>query len=237
MKKLIKLMLIIGALATLSSEASLLGHIYSLVLGRQDLDKENTQVVESALKAYNINHKVLIKKMGSFPSSAVRIPLASFTMSGIWFDQDFLNSCTPEQKEWDVFHEAAHYKLNHHAKLLGMGALSLGAIALTVYTGCNMVDATPSIKLILAAALGLSTSWVAVKKVLQSYVRQQEQEADEYAAKTLQQIGKIDTVKKHIESLEKNSNTTDIDDIYHPSSKKQIAYIHKIIQQTDSQKS
>lgn len=230
MKKiLLSLILVFLFTKPIYAEPSLIAKLYCSVLGNKDASKEYREKVYQVLKQHGVNkpEDVPVKQMNGIGPAFARLELSSFTAFGIWLDENFLDICTDEQKDFHIYHEVSHYVKYHHQKILALSACLLTLIA-TGFTKLNRFcsssdNITRYSVLTGATAFTLLTSYL---YLLPNIVKRQEKEADILAAKALINAGKSQVVDNHIENLKKYINSPD--DIWWYSNKEQIKYLEDI---------
>ena len=214
----------------LTPQTSIISKIYCCVLGNSDASEKYKQKTFQALKSLGIKNvqNIPIKKMNGVGPKFARIDLSSFTAFGIWIDEKFLNTCSKEEIEFNIYHEASHYICKHHQKnlLTCMSLLTLltvGSIKLNHYLNTKKLLHKYAI-LTTTNILSLIGSYL---YILPTIVKTQEKQADLIAAKTLINSGKGRIVEKYIQILKKN-NLSKENTIWWYSNKEQIEYLENI---------
>lgn len=208
MKKFIFLLLFTVSTHVITGQ-SLLQNLYCTILGTVDIKAEYKAEVHEALRAYGIKNPedIPVKQMNAVGPLVAITPLSSFTAFGIWFDQNYLDACCPEERTFKFYHEAAHYAQHHHQKLLVTEAIItvLSSVGLCMVndilkrTKCsNQISSMLAASLITATAVYLG--------ITPYFVKQQEKEADIVACKKLQSLDKQHIVKAHSDSLAAKSS-------------------------------
>jgi len=84
---------------------------YGTVLGNKEASDQYKEIVRTALEQMGVENieQVPIKKMNSVASYLVGDELFSFTMFGIWLNEDLLATCDEAERTFILYHEAAHY--------------------------------------------------------------------------------------------------------------------------------
>lgn len=196
------LSLFIASSSFVSSSASFLEHSYCRFLGSTDASAQYQTIIRQALYLLDVPNAqtVAIKKMGNFTPSIFGSSLYSFTACGIWINEQLLNECSPAERTFALYHEAAHYALNHHrhVALRCLPLPFLMAALITLGTKCS----SSLVKQIAASlALGSATAYTFDAFVLHPLVMDQEQEADLAAAKILRDHGKGSVVDEYVAEL------------------------------------
>ncbi len=207
MKKFLCLFIIL--LTSPISSQSFITKIYCTILGNNDVKQEYRELAHRALKDFGITEpeKVSIKKMNNVGSIIALMPVSSFTAFGIWLDEKYLDSCTKEQRTFQIYHEAAHYACKHHQGLLAVGTGMVLAIPALLYlhnkldNQCNHHNRATTLGIGAAAGLALFSG------MLPFLVKQQEKQADLEAAKKLRELNKAAIVEAYLGKLDQsNSN-------------------------------
>lgn len=178
---------------------SMVSQAYAYILGNQDLKQEYRVVVDQALADFGVNYpeQVLVKQMSPVGSCIAGLPLSSFTACGIWFNQEHLDSCTPDQIKFQVYHEVAHYVKNHHPQLV---------TSVVGWFIANVVGLKAASKDNTLFAIGYGVCAVLLSgKLLVYLVKNQEKEADVVAACKLRSVGQDKVVQAHVHALQEQS--------------------------------
>lgn len=229
MKKFLFAIALVCFIYPLSAQ-SIIPKIYCTVLGNTDLKQEYKEQVFKALKDMGVEHPetIAIKKMNRVGSILALMPVSSFTAFGIWFDEKYLDSCSQEKRIFEIYHEAAHYALKHHQKLLGIGS----AVCATAIVGLvflkKCLDARTSHSL--TVTLGAAAASVAgiYLGIVPQIVQRQEKAADIHAAKKLISLGKTDVVDAYIRLLSK-SNLSDKSALWWAPVKEQASCLKDVV--------
>ncbi len=205
MKKFLASMILFLVPAGALAAQSLVSGFYCKILGNVDAKKEYRELVRSALQAHGVAHPedVAVKKMNKIGSFIAGTPVSSFTAFGIWLDEKALVSCSPEERIFQVHHEAAHYAQRHHLKLVTLSALAGATLISNLFLLKNNLAAPrtqPMLKTAGLAAIGVSVA-ATTFALLPRIVRCQEKEADIVAAQKLVALNKADVVRAHIDTL------------------------------------
>lgn len=198
-----KIILSLFCIFTLSNHA-FINQLYCSLLGNTDVAAEYKALVHNALRNLGVNNSksVSVKQMNNVGALIARIPVSSFTAWGIWFDQDYLDTCNANEQLFQIYHEAAHYAQKHHQKLLTFtlavaGATGIGLYALHKHLRKNDVPHPNTI-----TAASAATALVAFCTIVLPYiVKLQEQNADLVAAQKLIELGRSDIVQEYIQQL------------------------------------
>lgn len=206
---------------------------YCSVFGSENASDYYQEKVKEALTAFGVNdvNHVPIKKMNRTAAFFVGDQLYSFTMFGIWLNEELLDKCEESERVFALYHEAAHYARKHHQKVL----LSLLPTALLVEiiplirkqmvkSPDKYVQAGSTIGLTLLAALLVD------QLLLCPLIKSQEQEADEQAACKLNSLGRtsvVDDCVKQLHELLQDGHSGKTDR-WHRNIPEQIAYLEKV---------
>lgn len=185
---------------------SLIAQLYCSVLGNEDARTEYRVLVYQALKDLGIEKPsaVSVKQMNGIGPAFARVPLSTFTAFGIWLDEPYLDSCSFAEKIFHLYHEAAHYTLMHHQKILAGVGISLLLVSLGVIELSGILrDVSVLMKNIVAVGTGAFIVAGCYRYILPHFIKRQEKQADILAAQTLIAHGKKDIVIEHIDNLSK----------------------------------
>jgi hypothetical protein len=226
--------LLFAILSILSSNIvlsqSYISQLYCLALGNGDIKKEYKDIVTKALQEYGVVDAELIsiKKMNCVGQVIARMPLSSFTAFGIWFDEDFLDLSSEEERTFQIYHEAAHYVQQHHQKTLISLAISNGAIAGFISYNKLLQDRNNSCSLPITPAItGIVAAAGIYLGMLPYIVKQQEKEADLQACRKLIALDRTDIIKARIKDLRRSGSTSG--NIWWFSEVEQAEYLEKTI--------
>lgn len=210
---------------------STVANLYSTILGSKPVSEPYRTLTYKALADLGINNpekNVRVCQMNGVGPAFARLELSSFTAFGIWLDEQYLNQCSEAEKMFHIYHEAAHYKLNHHVKVLTRcGLASLGSIAGLVALSVGLKKQPSWIRVSAGITTGLIGLYAGYRYLLPSLVKEQEKEADLLAAKTLCTRGRSDVVTHHIISLGHYPSPTK-QDLWWYSPAEQQAYLSQI---------
>lgn len=180
------------------------------MLGNQDAQQEYRETVYQALAQLGVSDptQIPVKQMNCVGPFFAGIDISSFTAFGIWLDEEYLATCSEEERMFHIYHEACHYVSNHHAK----NALGLALVGLSlIYAGTKLSGAIPSEQAILKYAVPMAAVCAAFattcKFLLPPVVRMQEKEADIKAVQILMNIGKENVVDAHINEVSSSVTT------------------------------
>ena len=228
MKKYILVLFLLFS-SSLFSHQGLISKLYCQALGNEDVQLVYRNETHQALKEMSVPYHVLVpvKKMNRVGPIIACTKLSSFTAFGIWLDETFLDSCSKDERIFHMYHEAAHYALRHHQKILGSGATML-ALTGVVLVGLHKYFTYTHTSHNTAKTIGTG----AVLPLLSLYllpkmVKKQEKNADLLAAKVLIESGRGDIVKKHIEVL-KHAKSSEGAKLWWYSTEEQINYLEKL---------
>lgn len=180
-----------------TAHASIIPKIYCSVFGNTDVSAAYRNEAHRALEAMGIQNPaaVPVKQMNGVGPAIARVNIGSFTACGIWLDEEYLNQCNKDAVTFHIYHEAAHYALQHHQKLI----LSSGALIAILIAIMTQIDHR-------YYNFGIGAAGISGYLLeLPHFIREQEKEADLLAIKTLLNIGKRDTILAHLQSLRRLS--------------------------------
>lgn len=226
MKKFYSLFLILISINSFAIDRTLFNTPYHYLFGNKDASATYRSKVAEALSHFNVEYseRIPVKKMNALASKLVGTELVSFTLFGIWLNEEELNILDDDSRDFLIYHEAAHYALNHHAKTIGILAATIPLIAAFPLANTNKDYRFSKIASICMAAgvtLGMYT-------LLKPFVKEQEKEADVAATRLLCKIGKADVVLKHLYNLAQNISY-DLNDDWHYSIADEYKYIYEAL--------
>lgn len=187
-------------------QASLINVPYQVLLGNKDAASIYKDSVIQALKDFNVAHpeNVPVKQMNSIAQKFIGSQLYTFTLFGIWLNEELLAQESKEIQEYRIYHEAAHYALGHHGKALGSIGLAIPVVAAipVVYkeyaSSLNISDQLSSwISRLLTAGI----SYGVYKEIFKRSIKEQEKEADLAAIRLLCSLGKESIVHAYLQEL------------------------------------
>jgi len=222
-KLIIALSCFISALnaGTFSAKAlKALNKPYELIFGSQDASESYQRAARIALADYGVTNPelVAIKQINPKASTLIDKDLLSFTLFGIWLNEQALNEIDPAIKEWAIYHEVAHHVLNHHAKALALTSL-LGLLIAQQF--CYTPFDNKAINALCTGLVGYFSY-----ETLKSYVRVQELQADIEATRILCLIGKKETVESYLKLLKEEMVAGSPSDEWHYSFADQYSTIN-----------
>lgn len=210
MKKVLLAILLIGSSNIILGQ-SYISKVYCAVLGNDEIKQEYKEMVFKALKEYDVvkPEQVSVKKMNSVGQVIALMPLASFTAFGIWFDEKCLDSCSQEERTFQIYHEAAHYAQQHHQKVLMTSTAASGiAIAGLIALNNSLQKNNDPHSLAITAAASAIAAMTVYLGILPYTVKHQEKEADLQACKQLITLDRTDIVNARIKELRKSTSTS-----------------------------
>ncbi len=205
-------------------QANPMQKIYASVFGDQEVSSEYKTLVQEALDDYGYPRAVSVKKMNTIGSRLVDLQLYSFTLFGIWLNEDLLNSCDINLKKWLIYHEVAHVVHKHHAKAIALTGM-IAALSLAQYHFAAHLFQNKSFAGTLAAASGA----LLFINSLKCFIRAQEKAADLAAVKTLCHNGKKYIAQSYLEYLNNliKEGQSNENDGWHYDFKDQAEYLKK----------
>jgi peptidase M48-like protein len=230
MKKLLFAMLAIG-LSNLALGQSYISKVYCTALGNDEIKQEYKEIIIKALKECDVVHpeQVAIKKMNSVGQVIALMPLASFTAFGIWFDEQYLDSCSQEERTFQIYHEAAHYAQQHHQKvLISSAAISSAAIAGLISFNSSLQKNNSPHSLAMTVAVSTIAAATVYIGMLPYIVKHQEKEADLQACRKLVALDRTDIIKDRIRNLRRSGSSCG--NIWWFSEIEQAEYLQKAIE-------
>jgi hypothetical protein len=230
------LLLLLSTVCTTYAGPSLMARLYCSILGDKDARPEYRQIVYQALQSLGVEEpaNVPVKQMNAIGPAFARVPLSTFTAFGIWLDEPYLNTCSQEEQLFHLYHEAAHYALNHHQKLLvGCGVAAVFMTVVFLKAESILGDICPLVKNTAAAGAGILIALGCYRYVLPQVVKRQEKQADLLAARTLKVLGRQDIVVAHVENLKKASDGDD-GALWWFSNHEQAEYLESVLAETET---
>lgn len=178
--------------------------LYCSLLGKDDASCKYKEIIHEAFKAFGIREfqNVPIKKMGKLPIRLIGDGYISFTMDGIWLNEERLAECPEYEIVFILFQETAHYVHRDHGKQL----MSLIPAAWLFYIipswSANVVDNQRIwARIGCAGAAYLGTIWLLDHLFMRPIARYLDKNAELDATKVLCSIKKEDVVQAHIDYL------------------------------------
>ncbi len=208
MKKILLAVLLLGA-SNGAVGQSYISKIYCAALGNDEIKQEYKDIVIKALKDYGVAspEQVAVKKMNTVGQVIARMPLASFTAFGIWFHEEHLDSCLPEERIFQIYHEAAHYAQQHHQKIL-ISSTAISTIAIAGLIACNRsLQNNNPYSVVITTAVSTITAAAFYLGMLPYIVKHQEKEADLQACKKLVALDRVDIIKARIQNLRRSGSS------------------------------
>ncbi len=212
------------------SAQSFVSKIYGQILGNTDVKREYKDLAYQALKDFGIKNPacVSVKKMNHIGPMFALMPLSSFTAFGIWLDEEYLDTCSPAERIFQIYHEASHYAYKHHQKLLTIGSLTLATtIAVLMYLNKKLTALDAPHPLAITTATGILVTATLYVGLLPKIVKQQEKMADITAAKKLISLRKKEIVDTYIQKLASAASTNN-SNLWWLSNQEQIKYLTQL---------
>ena len=232
MKKILSFLMLLSSINPVCGQ-SYVSQLYCAILGDAEIKQEYKDLVHQALRAYGVMHaeEVPVKKMNTVGQIVALMPLASFTAFGFWFNEAYLDACSPEERTFQMYHEASHYAQKHHQKILKTGAALLGiaTIGLVMFHKQLQESKNPS-AMPITLATGLLTAAAIYLGIIPNIVKHQEKEADLGACTLLAASGNVDVVKKRIRYLRVSGSSCS--NLWWFSDNEQAAYLQEALQKT-----
>lgn len=181
-----------------------LSKIYCAVLGKNDAAGVYQSIVHEALQAFGVKdfEQVPIKKMANLTKKVVGDGVVSFTMQGIWIDEDLLAECPFEEVVFTLYLEAAHYAFRDHAKEVLL--LIPASILFCVVPQIAAAIVNKEYRFLRMGYIGfmsLATLGLIDRMLMCPAVRHFDRTAEQEAARTLCRLGKHGIVQAHIDYL------------------------------------
>ena len=215
-----------------------LGSICAQFLGSEDVSSNYKKLAHQALADAGVKnpHNVLVKQMNNIGSSIVQIPLASFNMFGLWFDQEYLNQAPGHAQIFDIYHEAAHYALFHREKLTAVLLPTVGLLGYLspkiVRHGAHLsgISSLENKYFVIGATVVLFSSLAATlnELCLRPRCKFEEQEADIKAVEILSSVGKSDIVGRYIYDLQQMNVSNEME-AWHSTVSERILYMENAL--------
>jgi len=193
--------------------------LYCAVLGNEDASMKYQEIIREALQDFGVVefNTVAVKKMSSLPKRLLGNSLISFTMQGIWIDEELLLECPEEEVVFTLYHEAAHYVKRHHAKLLLMVVPASVIFYGITHWPASLLERKLKYKLLKVGLIGLLSGGALMaldRFLMRPLVREFEKDAELEAARLLCRLHKQKIVSAHIDFLkssllDKSDNNTE----------------------------
>ncbi len=217
MKRLRSLMCLVFLLAvSFDSQASCarsgLAQVYAAIFGNHNVRVVNQQAMLQALTDFGVADakSVPVKKMNSVARQIMGSGTVSFTLEGIWLDEDLLDTLSDDIRDFIFYHEAAHYAAGHHYAFVKRAAAlvlsaGLGAAGAGYFAGKHLTWQN----CLCLALVSSGGSYAICEYLLKSYEVEQEFEADRLAAEKLCARDKARAVIMRCNDIEKQLQSTD----------------------------
>lgn len=207
----------------------IMSSMYCWLLGNQDVRQEYAMLTRQALLTLGVHdpHQVSIKQMNDVGPSFVRTHLTSFTAYGIWLDEAHLDTCSPEERLFHIYHEAAHYAHKHHQKLIVGAAVCAPLVCTAMLMFTNLMGVDEKQKYLILAAQTIIAMAAACSYILPEVVKMQEKEADITGAHALINEDKTNVVLAYINLLKSYVSTHT--ELWWPTVSEQIAYLEALV--------
>lgn len=198
--------------------------VYGMLFGGNAVRQEYRLLTHQALADCGVDNPSLVpvRQMNTLGSMITGGGLASFTAAGIWLDQAALDRCSDEERLFQLYHEAAHYWLCHHQKLMA------GVVGTSIVSSMLVARIDQSMNWLGALMLnGVQVAGLIAGLV--AAVRYQEKQADIKAAQVLIKIGKKEIVEWYIAQLKAASSESE-SLLWWASIAERIAYLESLMQ-------
>lgn len=210
---------------------STISKMYCLIFGNTDAHSEYQNQAHEALVAFDIEQpeNVAVKQMNGIGPAFARLDLSSFTAFGIWLNEAHLDACGKNEQIFHVYHEAAHYAKKHHQKMIAGSAVFLAGMVAGLLAINKSINVTNSfLKSTAILGSGMLITLGSCLYLLPQIVKQQEKEADMFAAATLIRAGSQYIVEAHIKNLRATPYSNESALWWHSDSK-QATYLEKML--------
>ena len=167
---------------SLNSIPNPLAKIYPFIFGNDDASEQYQKLIRQAFQEYGYSKdfEVPIKKMNSVGQKIIGTQLYSFTLFGIWLNEELLDAADENVRQWMIYHEVAHSILAHHAIAIALSAFMVPLIVSTYYLPKFVTKSS----LIGGLCAGLY-SYSALQHIIKPAIKEQEKEADLAALRVL----------------------------------------------------
>lgn len=163
-----------------------IAHLYASLFGTSDASNYYKEIVQQACADFGKKSTTLsIKKMNTLADRLIGAQLYAFTLyKAIWLNEEALKEIEALYGKdivvWIIYHEVAHYILNHHAK-----AVFLYAIFSTATLGIGYYFGQFYKNKLIVVSLASFFAYDAHMYIGKQYVKEQEKAADCAAIKVL----------------------------------------------------
>lgn len=172
--------------------------VYEKIFGSEPVFAQYAALFYGALAEFGVKdaEQVPLRKMNKNAEKIIGNALLSFTLTGIWIDESALSELSDDEQAFMIYHESAHYALNHHARALGVLLLASPLIITIPYLYQAVM------KNLLFTFVATAATWYGGYQLgLKSLIKKQEQEADRQATRLLIFQGRSATVSVYADSL------------------------------------
>jgi len=186
------------------SAANYIEKFYCSLLGKEDVSCKYKEIIHDALHAFGVKEfeGVPIKKMGTLPLRVIGDEYISFTMDGIWLNEERLAACPESEIVFILFHETAHYVHRDHGKQMIALVPAAWFFYLIPSLSAGMVDDQNRLaRLGCAGGAYLITIWLLDHLFMRPIARHLDKNAELAATKVLCSINKGEVVQAHIDYL------------------------------------
>lgn len=223
MKKYILLLLFV--IIPYSHAFNLLPKFYQSIFGNQEASHYYQQLVHEAAHDFGFKNTISVKKMNSVASHLIGAELCSFTLFGIWLNEEVLDTCDESLRTWFIYHEVAHNICRHHAKALGVSVLLATVIGSSWYCSNRIIKNT-----LFAAGTSGIISYSLYNFALKPFIKEHEKNADLAAVTILVNAGKQEIVNTYMSYLEKQreEGNGQASDGWHYTIEEQLHYLKSL---------
>lgn len=200
--------------------------LYQSIFGSENVNEYYENIVNEALQDFECAQDAFaVKKMNSVAKHLIGAELCSFTLFGIWLNEEILDTCDESLRRWFIYHEVAHVVCRHHAKALGVSVLLATVIGSSWYCSNRIIKNT----LFTAGTSGI-ISYSLYNFALKPFIKEQEKNADLAAVTILVNAGKQEIVNTYMSYLEKQRDEGDgqASDGWHYTIEEQLHYLKNL---------
>jgi len=186
------------------AQLPLFAHNSASFLGLEDASENYRYIAQQALKDFNVTNfdTIPIKKVGGISKYILGNNTLSFTLYGIWVDEDLLAAFPKQEIIFTLYEEAAHYVLRHHAKLLLSLIPSSFALWAFSHGAARAIGGSFIRKALTICLSGAGLIFGIDRYMMSPIIRSHEKEAELAAARVLCKVQKHEVVFGHIDYLQ-----------------------------------
>lgn len=197
--RILSLFILVMSFHSLNSIPNPLAKIYPFIFGNGDASEQYQKLVHQAFQEYGYSKdfEVPVKKMNTVGQKIIGAQLYSFTLFGIWLNEELLDAADENVRQWMIYHEVAHSILAHHAIAIALSAFMVPFIGSSYYLTKFATKSTALGSL----AAGLCSIGV-LQHIIKPAIKEQEKEADLAALRVLITLKKQEVIVGYLKHLQ-----------------------------------